>query len=456
MADNGLGRSTPSEAQARTVKRDRALIHAALSGAVGRAIIIIASILAVSAASRALTTVEFGVVATLGTITGLLGFADLGIGNGLMSQLSAAHGRDDARSMRSLVSSAWLVLLGLGALVAIGGLVAAWLVPWQKVLGAESISESTLRVSAAVFFVSLAGSIPAGVGQRILLALQEGARANIWTAISGVLILVAVVVCAWISAPLWAFVAATVTTPVVVSSAETLWVLARRHRYLWPRRAASSQAEARDLLRLSGLFFALGAAVAVAYQSDSIIVAWILGAAQAAVFAVTLRMFNLVGTTITTSLQQIWPALSEAMSRSDSAWVRSRFLYVLRLVLLVGGGSCVLLVIFGQPLARLWVGDELVPPMSLLVVLGVWTLYSMAMTQCSFLMNAAQVVRPQVLMAGSMAVVNICLSVYLTHEIGITGVVVGSLISHMICAGIPTLVIVRHLLAEHTSPTIEA
>ncbi|MEO8330151.1 MAG: oligosaccharide flippase family protein [Candidatus Nanopelagicales bacterium] len=453
MSSSANGDAEGQAVAERSAQRDRALLHAALSGAGGRAVTIIAAVFAVSAATRALTTVEFGVVATLGTITGLLGFADLGIGNGLMSQIAAAHGRDDVKTMRGLVSSAWLVLVGLGALISIAGLFAAFLLPWQEILGAEGLDETALSASAAVFFVSLGLSVPAGVGQRILLALQQGSAANAWTAISAAMILAAVLVCAWVEAPLWAFVAATVSTPVLVSGAESLWVLGRRHRYLWPRRRWSTQADARQLLRISGLFFVLGAAVSVAYQSDSIIVAWVMGAAEAAVFVVAMRLFQLLSSTVSTALQQIWPALTEAMSRDDNEWIRSRFRYVMRLVVVVGGTGCIVLVVFGQPVIRIWAGDALVPPMNLLVLMGVWTFYGMVMTQCSFLMNAAQVVRPQVLMAVSMAAVNIVLSIYLTREYGLIGPVVGSLAAHMFCAGVPTLVIVRRLLAGR-APTM--
>ena len=118
--------------------------------------------------------------------------------------------------------------------------------------------------------------------------------------------------------------------------------------------------------------------------------------------------------------------------------------------------GCLFLVIFGQPLARVWVGEDLVPPMSLLVVMGLWTFYGMVMNQCSFLMNAAQVVRPQVFMATSMAVCNIVLSIFLTREFGLIGPVVGSLVSHALCAGVPTVIIVRRLLAQRSAPVVGA
>ena len=101
----------------------------------------------------------------------------------------------------------------------------------------------------------------------------------------------------------------------------------------------------------------------------------------------------------------------------------------------------------GQTLIRWWVGDELVPPVSLLVAFALWTVYSLALTQCSYLLNAAAVVGPQIVMAVAMAVVNIPLSIVLTHELGIVGPLYGSLIAHVVCAGVPTVVLVRRVLA---------
>jgi hypothetical protein len=84
--------------------------------------------------------------------------------------------------------------------------------------------------------------------------------------------------------------------------------------------------------------------------------------------------------------------------------------------------------------------------MSLLLAFAVWSVYWLAMTQVGFLLNAAQVIGPQIAMAFTMTAVNLVLSIYLTRHLGLIGPLVGSLIAHMLASGVPSIMIARKIL----------
>jgi O-antigen/teichoic acid export membrane protein len=427
-------------------QRDSALARAGAAGAVVRLLGVALSVVTVSVTVAALGDVKYGVAATLATSTALLGFADLGIGQGLLTRLAAAHGRDDATEMRALVSAAWSTLVAIGAVVALVGIALTVLLPWQTLLGAEELDPGSIRLSVLIFFLATAAAVPCTIGQRVLIGLQLGARASVWAFATSASILAAALVGAALDASLVAFVFITVAVPVVVSFVQSVVVLGRTHVHLRPSPRLVTRAKVRELVQVGGLFLTLSIAVAVSYQTDALVVSAVLGAASAAVFAVALRMFTTLTGLFAGVTQQMWPALAEALSAGDVAWVRSRFLRVLGLT--TGGAAAIsaFLVVFGQPIVRVWVGDSLVPPISLLVPFALWTTYSLAMTQCSYLLNAAHVVGPQVVMAIAMATVNIPLSILLTREIGLAGPLYGSLIAHLVFVGVPTLFLVRRTL----------
>ena len=83
--------------------------------------------------------------------------------------------------------------------------------------------------------------------------------------------------------------------------------------------------------------------------------------------------------------------------------------------------------------------------------MAVGAVYFNVATQVTFLLNAADIVRPQVAMALTMAVANVSLSIYLTHRIGVIGPVVGSLVAHVFCYGLPALLIARRILRRPDS-----
>lgn len=57
---------------------------------------------------------SYGLWLTLSSVTFLLGFTDLGIGNGVPNAISEAHGRDDRRLAREAVSSGFFMLCLVG------------------------------------------------------------------------------------------------------------------------------------------------------------------------------------------------------------------------------------------------------------------------------------------------------------------------------------------------------
>jgi O-antigen/teichoic acid export membrane protein len=397
---------------------------------------------------RALGNTQFGVLATLSTISGLMAFADFGIGSGLMTQLAIADGQGDARRARAIVSAALSGMLTLGLLVVLLGVLAALMLPWNQILGVPIIDAAVLRSTVAVFFVFAGLAIPASIGQRMLMGLQRGLAANCWLLAGATASLAGVFIASSTRAPLRSFVLASIGLPVMVATIQSTWVLVRSHSQLRPSWRLVNGTLLRSLARVSGLFLVLNVAVAFAFQSDVVIVASTLGAGSAAVFAVGLRMFSVVSGTLAGASQQMWTSMAEAFARGDVAWIRSRFVRIIFGTLAVSVPSAMFLVAFGRPLARMWVGPELIPSTGLLAAFAVWTVYSLAMTQISFLLNAAQIVGPQVIMALSMTTANLMLSLHLTRHIGITGPLVGSLIAHIVFSGVPTVILAVRVFRE--------
>ena len=428
-------------------QRDRALWHSISRGAVVRIVALFLSLLSVSVSVRSLGDTAFGVVATLGTVIGLAGFADLGLGLGLMTRLAQSFGEDDQSQLKPLVSSALAFLGALGALVAVAGSVSIFVLPWDVLLGSPDLSRSEINASVVIFAVSVGLAIPASIGQRVLLGSQQGSTAYTWNLAASIAQFGAVLIVASWNGPVWAFVVATIFIPVLVSCVQSVWVL-KRTAQLRPERRHISRDAARNLLQVGGLFFALNLAVAAAYQSDTLIVSSVLRASSAAVFVIVLRMFSAASGLVAASLGQFWPAMVEALAHGDLEWTRRRFRQVLVISTLSLAAMAGVLIALGRPIARFWVGDTLVPPLSLLVAFAAWTIYAHVMSQCSSLLNAGGVIGPQVVMATAMACVNVPLSIVLTRHIGIAGPLVGSLLAHFVCAGVPTGFLVRGVLRE--------
>jgi O-antigen/teichoic acid export membrane protein len=399
--------------------------------------------------TRALSTAEYGVLATLTGFVALLGFADLGIGSALTSRLAEAMGHDDMAAPKRLVSTAMVGAAVAALIVFVAGTVLAVFLPWQSILGAASISPGTLRACVLCLAACTALGITGSLGQRILYGLQRGSAANHWLVAATVSSAGTSILVSFLGGPLWTYVLATVGAPALVSTMCTWWVVvATRSPDLRPSRSLVARNGLVEMAGTSGWFFAIAVAAAASYQTDSLVVAAILGASSAGVYSVALRVFGLLSQAIYPALLQLWPAFGEALARGDTAWIRKRFRWSMILASTTSGLVGVVLVLVAPRLVSLWLTEELTPSRSLLVAMAVWTVYSLGTAPIFFLLYAAGKVRSAAIMGVSVAVANVPLSILFTQHLGIAGPILGSLVATFLFAGVPGGLAVQRLLRE--------
>ena len=186
-------------------------------------------------------------------------------------------------------------------------------------------------------------------------------------------------------------------------------------------------------IRDSAYFAICNIGNAVAFGTGTLIVAAVLGPGEAALFSVASRMFALVGTLVTASGAQLWPAMTEAITRGDIGWARSRYRRGIVVVGLVTSTVCLGLVVLGQPLARVWVGSALVPSFDLLVWTAAFTVAVAVASQACVLLRAVDRMRALAALCVANAVVSVIASVLLTQLIGMSGAAVGALVA---CLGL--------------------
>lgn len=428
----------PSVTDART----RRLVAAGLSGVGGRMATVLLGLGLTPVIVGSLGDERYGVFATLTLAVSLLTFSDLGVGNGLITRMAAAGAEGNVAEQRRLASVAFAIMAAAGTAVAALTLMLSDLLPWRGAFGAPGVPEEELRQAVLTFGLVFAAGVPAAVGQKVLLGLQRGATVNAWLLAGTCTSLLGTAASAAAGAGLPVVVAATVGPPILLAWGLTLWLFRIARRDLSPRRGDVTLAGAVSLLRVGGLFLVLNAAVALAFQTDLLVVSAVLGASAAAVLAICLRVFSLVQQSTTALLTQLWPAFADALASGDQRWVRRAWWRSSLGIAGVTAPVLLLLALTGDRLIEWWVGPSLVPPTSLLLALAIWTLQQACIYPTAMLLNGAEIVRFQVVAASAMALTNLGLSVVLAQAWGVSGPVWASLITHTALNAVPAVVVV--------------
>ena len=282
-----------SETARSTERYRRALLAGIVSGAakvVGMGSVLVSLPITL----RYLGVQRFSVWVTVTSLTALLSFADFGLGNGLMNAVARCDAKGDEQCMREYVSSTFFSLLALASL----GLMLALLVvphlPWATFLAVDrtQVSRGELDRIMIVVSICLSIGIPAAVVQKVQLALQFGYLASLWQLAASLVAMLALLGAVSMRLSLAWLVAAWLATPTVVLALASLvfW------RYQMPKSSPSlsmfSMQPLRELMRAGLLFFIIQLSGTVAFSSDALILAHVLGPTAVAEYSVVSKLFD--------------------------------------------------------------------------------------------------------------------------------------------------------------------
>ena len=412
-------------------QRTRQAIRTSAFLGLARAVRIGTSFIAVRITLPYLGTEMYGLWLTITSLAALFAFADLGLGNGLVTSIAEAYGSRDLDRQRRLVSSAFFALLAVAVIGSIGFAIAYPSISWERVFNVHTDAAiRSVGPAAAVFIAFLLINLPLSAVQRLQFGLQEGDRSALWDAIGSVLGLAGLLTAIHLTLDLPRLVFAYTLGPTLALLMNSAVVFGGRHSALRPRFLHLEVATSFNLLRLGGMFFAVQIAMALAFYSDSIIIAHKLSAGAVPMYAVPAKLYDAVSMVMSIFLAPLWPAYGEAIARGDLRWVKK----VLVTSLLATGGICglaaVTLGVLANTLLRWWVGPSIVATPILLVGLGLWLVLSNMGSAVAMLLNGSGRVRIQFQLALALGVGTPVLKLLFIPYVGVAGVVWGTVAAY--------------------------
>ncbi len=170
-----LRRGDAATPEGRAAERRRLALMSSLTAALAKAISAGVILVSVPLTLHYLGPDRYGMWLTLGSFMGMLSFADLGVGNGLVNLVASAHGQDDRAAIRGLISSAYAVLTLIAATLAVIALCGYSYVPWPRLFNVQSdLAAQEAGPAVAAFLACFALGIPLGVVQKISRVCSKG------------------------------------------------------------------------------------------------------------------------------------------------------------------------------------------------------------------------------------------------------------------------------------------
>lgn len=321
--------------------RAKRLVIAAFSGLAGRLVTLLAPLIATPAMLTYFGDGDFGLWTTAVSITTIAVVADLGIGSGLLTRVSAAHGVGDALTVQRYVSSALAILALIATVVFATIAFGFWLSRISPVVSAVVLT-FVVGIPGALFF-------------QFLFAVQRVPLANALQIISAALSVSFAVGSIALRLPPWVVALAYAAPPVFVTYAGAVVYFTRNSHY----RPAGKLVDfplGRDLLRLGSQFFVLSILTATGMNVDNVIVAAQIGSDAVAAYSIPMRLGSLLTLIIVAITMPMWGANGEAIAKREYDWVAKSAARISILSAIIVAIAGLVLLLTSDWIIQLWVG----------------------------------------------------------------------------------------------------
>jgi len=438
--------STP---EGRSRERHRRALLTGISALFAKVIAVSTSLVTIPMVLHYLGTEQFGLWMTISSVIAILGFADFGIGNGVLNAVADANGQDNLEEIRRSISSAF-ALLSLIAIALLTTFAMLYrLVDWGHFFNLSSqLARREAGPATAVFFVCFALNVPADMVQRLQLGLQEGYISKLWQLVGSIAGLAGVVLAIHFRLGLPWLLGALAGAPLLITIANNIAFFGWMRTDLRPNLKLVSGTVARRIARLGLLFFVLQVVVAVAFSSDNLIVAKLLGPDAVTRYSITAKMFSLISLGLSMFLGPLWPAYGEAVSRGDLAWVKRTLIWSIAIATLIATAGATVLVSCGPVLLRFWVHQRISPPFLLLLGLGLWSVMDAAAQSVAMFLNGVNVIFSQAVVASVFAAGCLVLKLFFVRRFGLIGVPWATLISYGLLSALPFAILVPRVFSS--------
>lgn len=390
-----------------------------------QALIYLSGVAVLAVLARELSFDAFGTYALFSSFALYTLFAQGSIENAAVKLFAEADGDERQRVFATAVYVYAAVGLIAGAAIALCGL----LLPGP--LGVPADLRDDAQLGTVLTGLAAAIGWPLRACRDTLRAMQLFRRVALTDAVGYLAMAASSIALALAGAPLWSLIAVAGSVPLFIGVASVAVFLAARLPQR-PRRSALERATSRRFLRMAGQLFAGGAADLLIYSLDRVVLAAFRSAPVVGLYEGPVRAHNLVRLTAGTLAFAVLPAASDYRARGDEPRSRDLMIRGSRYVLALVVPLTIVLIVFAPDILDVWLGPDFREAgTAMAIFVGYW------------LVNANTVVPGGMLVAygetgwlaryaWAVALASLALSIALTSELGLDGVVLGTTIPYLL------------------------
>ena len=373
---------------------------------------------------------DYGVLLTLTSIVGWVGYMDVGLGNGLRNKLPEFLAKGDFHSAKKIVSSCYVTLAIYVALIIVIFLMVSPFVDWLGVLNSPTSDAGEIRGLTNVVFIAFCIQFLFGLINSILFAYQMPAFQSLFTFVGQFIALIALVIQVYVfdvTSVLQIGAVNSIIPPLVLFWG-SIGLFRTKLKEIAPSFKLFEFKSVGSILSLGLKFFVLQMITIVLFQANSIIIARVVSPEAVVEYNLAFKYVSLLTMIFTIVITPVWSATTDAYVRKDFAWI-NKTISLSRKVCIASIFIGVLMVLASKFVYGIWLGKGTIDiNYSTTSLILLYISFEMLYKVYGTIINGTGKVFAQMILTGVIAIIYIPLAILLGKLFGLSGVLIANAI----------------------------
>ena len=373
---------------------------------------------------------DYGVLLTLTSIVGWVGYMDVGLGNGLRNKLPEFLAKGDFHSAKKIVSSCYVTLAIYVALIIVIFLMVSPFVDWLGVLNSPTSDAGEIRGLTNVVFIAFCIQFLFGLINSILFAYQMPAFQSLFTFVGQFIALIALVIQVYVFDVTSVLQIGAVNSmiPPLVLFLGSIGLFRTKLKEIAPSFKLFEFKSVGSILSLGLKFFVLQMITIVLFQANSIIIARVVSPEAVVEYNLAFKYVSLLTVIFTIVITPVWSATTDAYVRKDFAWI-NKTISLSRKVCIASIFIGVLMVLASKFVYGIWLGKGTIDiNYSTTSLILLYISFEMLYKVYGTIINGTGKVFAQIILTGVIAIIYIPLAILLGKLFGLSGVLIANAI----------------------------
>ena len=373
---------------------------------------------------------DYGVLLTLTSIVGWVGYMDVGLGNGLRNKLPEFLAKGDFHSAKKIVSSCYVTLAIYVALIIVIFLIVSPFIDWLGVLNSPTSDAGEIRGLTNVVFIAFCIQFLFGLINSILFAYQMPAFQSLFTFVGQFVALIALVIQVYVFDVTSVLQIGAVNSiiPPLVLFLGSIGLFRTKLKDIAPSFKLFEFKSVGSILSLGLKFFVLQMITIVLFQANSIIIARVVSPEAVVEYNLAFKYVSLLTMIFTIVITPVWSATTDAYVRKDFEWI-NKTLSFSRKVCIASVFIGVLMVLASKFVYGMWLGRGSIDiNYSTTGLILLYISFEMLYKVYGTIINGTGKVFAQMILTGIIAIIYIPLAIFLGNLCGLSGVLIANTI----------------------------